>query len=252
MVYKADFHIHTVLSPCGDLEMSPKAIIKTAKDRGINIIGITDHNSTRNALACREIGEKDGVFVLMGAEVQTIEEVHCLCFMPDIVSLKIFQDFLDANIIKIPNSIDKFGYQLVVDENENIIEEVHYFLLNSLKIGIEELSKKVYDLNGIFIPAHVDRPFNSISSQLGFIPEDLNFHILELSAYAQRNKFIKENKFFDSYHYICSSDSHFLRDIGKVYTEINLLDLGFENIKKSLIENKVKPIFCENDRFTYY
>ena len=44
--YKADLHIHTVLSPCGDLEMSPKIIVEAAGKQGLDIIGITDHNST--------------------------------------------------------------------------------------------------------------------------------------------------------------------------------------------------------------
>ena len=29
--YRADLHIHTVLSPCGDIYMSPSAIVEQAK-----------------------------------------------------------------------------------------------------------------------------------------------------------------------------------------------------------------------------
>ena len=42
---RADLHIHTALSPCGDLDMSPARIIEEAKSKNIGIIGITDHNS---------------------------------------------------------------------------------------------------------------------------------------------------------------------------------------------------------------
>ena len=38
--YKADLHIHTVLSPCGDLEMSPTAIVERALSRGLDMIAI--------------------------------------------------------------------------------------------------------------------------------------------------------------------------------------------------------------------
>ena len=38
--YKADLHIHTVLSPCGDLEMSPAAIVERALARGLDMIAI--------------------------------------------------------------------------------------------------------------------------------------------------------------------------------------------------------------------
>ena len=82
MKFRADMHIHSVLSPCGDLEMSPSAIVATARERGLDIIGLTDHNSTLTADVPRRLGERVGMHVLMGAEVTTKEEVHCLCFMP--------------------------------------------------------------------------------------------------------------------------------------------------------------------------
>ena len=49
MQFRADMHIHSVLSPCGDIDMSPSAIVATAKERGMDIIGLTDHNTTLNA-----------------------------------------------------------------------------------------------------------------------------------------------------------------------------------------------------------
>ncbi|MCQ2284884.1 MAG: PHP domain-containing protein, partial [Bacteroidales bacterium] len=41
--YKADLHIHTVLSPCGALELSPSNIVRRALERGLDMIAITDH-----------------------------------------------------------------------------------------------------------------------------------------------------------------------------------------------------------------
>jgi len=46
--YRADLHIHSVLSPCGDLDMSPVNIVEEASRKGLDIIGITDHNTTRH------------------------------------------------------------------------------------------------------------------------------------------------------------------------------------------------------------
>ena len=76
MKFNADMHIHSVLSPCGDIEMSPSAIVATARERGLDIIGLTDHNSTLNANVTRILGERVGLHVLMGAEVTTKEEVQ--------------------------------------------------------------------------------------------------------------------------------------------------------------------------------
>ena len=40
MQFKADMHIHSVLSPCGDIDMSPLAIVETAKARGMSVAGV--------------------------------------------------------------------------------------------------------------------------------------------------------------------------------------------------------------------
>ena len=47
--YRADLHIHTILSPCGDLSMSPANIISMAARKQIDIIGITDHHKIGRA-----------------------------------------------------------------------------------------------------------------------------------------------------------------------------------------------------------
>ncbi|MFN8134655.1 MAG: PHP domain-containing protein [Bacteroidales bacterium] len=77
-LYRADLHIHRCTSPCGDLDMSLANIIDKALEKGIDIIGITDHNSTRHCSLIRDLARPAGIFVLMGAEVTTREEVHCL------------------------------------------------------------------------------------------------------------------------------------------------------------------------------
>jgi len=35
---KADLHLHSVLSPCGDLLMTPAEIVKKAKKEGIEVL----------------------------------------------------------------------------------------------------------------------------------------------------------------------------------------------------------------------
>ena len=91
MDIRADLHIHTVLSPCGDLEMSPENILHFAQIQGLNMIGITDHNSTRQAPIIRDYGKTKGIFVLTGAEICSKEEVHALTFFETDEQLTIFQ-----------------------------------------------------------------------------------------------------------------------------------------------------------------
>jgi histidinol phosphatase-like PHP family hydrolase len=47
-LYLAELHIHTVLSPCAEVEMIPPLIIQEAIDKGIKIIAISDHNASAN------------------------------------------------------------------------------------------------------------------------------------------------------------------------------------------------------------
>ena len=121
--FKADLHIHTCLSPCGDLEMSPRNIIQKAIEQGLDIIAITDHNSTRNVKTCMELGDKNNLFVIGGCEINTQEEVHCLAYFPDLEKLDEFQNFLDEHLPDIKNNPDIFGQHVAVDEDDNIIYE---------------------------------------------------------------------------------------------------------------------------------
>ena len=229
-------HIHSVLSPCGDIEMSPCAIVARAKERGMDIIGLTDHNSTRNADVTRRVGEQLGLHVLMGAEVTTKEEVHCLCFMPTTEKLIEFQAFLDSRVIFYPNDVDKFGYQLGVDEEENVLDQVPHLLINALDLPILELQQKVYAMGGIFIPAHIDRPSYSLSSQLGFVPDKLKVHAMELSWHCKASgyKFLDDCPWFSDFNFIQSSDAHFVEDIAKIHSVLEMPYFSFENFKNAL------------------
>ena len=236
MKFNADMHIHSVLSPCGDIDMSPSAIVARAKERGMDIIGLTDHNSTLNADVTRRLGERVGLHVLMGAEVTTKEEVHCLCFMPTVERLAEFQAFLDSRVIWFENDVDRFGYQLVVDEEENVLDQVEHLLINALDLPLLELQQQVFAMGGIFIPAHIDRPSFSLSSQLGFVPDKLKVHAMELSYYCKRDnyKFLEDCPWFSDFNFIQSSDAHFVQDIAKINSVLEMPFFSFDNFKDAL------------------
>ena len=59
--FRVDLHLHTCLSPCGSLEMSPQRIVETALERGLDAIAVTDHNST---LQCPEILALGDIFYI--------------------------------------------------------------------------------------------------------------------------------------------------------------------------------------------
>jgi PHP family Zn ribbon phosphoesterase len=234
MQFKADLHIHTLLSPCGDLDMTPDEIVRVAKERGLDIIGITDHNTTKHGKLAKKYGDEAGIFVLMGAEVTTKEEAHCLAFFETEKELDNFEAFLQENLPNISNDVDKFGYQVQIDEEQNVVYEEPKFLPSAINKTIEEVEQKVHDLNGLFIPAHIDKPKFSIPSQLGFIPFDLKIDAVEISHNTTQENYLLKNKYLKQKTFIQSSDSHYIDQIGSSYCCFNMEGLSFDEIRLAL------------------
>lgn len=232
--FRADLHIHTVLSPCGDLEMSPANIIKKATEKGLHIIGITDHNTTRHCKLISKLAAQAGLFVLMGAEVTTREEVHCLTFFENDDQLSAFQAYLEKHLPLFPNNPKQFGYQVVVDEDEQVIDEIEFLLLSALNQSIEQVEEKVHSLEGIFIPAHIDRPSYSVISQLGFIPEKLKIDAFEISPVCKPITILPFLGKQKNISIIRDSDAHYVDQIGKVFTTFEMEQCSFSELKQAL------------------
>lgn len=232
--FRTDLHIHTLLSPCGDLEMSPANIVSLACQRGLEIIGITDHNTTRQCELVWKLAQKTNLTVFPGCEMTSREEVHCLGLFEDFDSLHIFQNFLDQHLTIIPHNAELFGYQVLVDENEDILEKLDYYLGASLDVSIEDVERKVHELSGIFIPAHVDRPRNSLFSQLGFFPPELKVDALQISKLAEEETIREKYKITQDTTIVKFSDTHFPEDLGKIYTNFEMENATFSEIKKAL------------------
>ena len=232
--YKADLHIHTVLSPCGDLEMSPRNIVQAAKNAGLDMVGITDHNSTKQCKVVKALAAKNDLHVLCGVEINSLEEVHCLAFFDTSSNLDDFQNYIDKHLTFIPNDTKKFGYQVLVDANDVILEHEDRLLLAALDVGIEAIEKKVHQLDGLFIPAHVNRERFSVLSQLGFIPTDLEVDALEISRHMGAERFSHKYPNYRNHAFITSSDAHFVEDIGKAMTQFRLESPTVNELRKAL------------------
>lgn len=225
--YKADLHIHTILSPCASLEMSPKNIVHKALQQKIDIIGITDHNSTRQCRIVTKEATKEGLTVFPGVEVTTKEEIHCLAYFDSFEKLDLFQNYLNQYLPDVKNNPDLFGDQIVVDEEENIVFEEEKLLISALSIGIDKLEEIVHLLNGIFIPAHVNKPKNSILSQLGFIPSNLKADAFELSKHIDTESFKAQNQVTKNATFVRNSDAHFLDQLGECTTLLEMESAEF-------------------------
>jgi PHP family Zn ribbon phosphoesterase len=223
--------------------MSPVRIVDAAVKKGINILGITDHNSTRHCSILKKLAKRQGVFVLMGAEITTREEVHCLAFFEDQEDLSVLQDFLDDNLPDLKNDPDIFGYQVQVDENENIVYTENKLLFGALNKSLEEVEEFVHGLGGIFIPAHIDRMKNSIFSQLGFFPPTLKVDALEVSKRTTIADFRAKHPELSKYRMVGNSDAHYIDDIGTCCTLFEMEKISFQEIRMTLAGINGRRIF---------
>ncbi len=231
-----DLHIHSCLSPCGDLDMTPQNIVAMANLKGLDVIAITDHNSCKNCEATMKVAEYYDLVVIPGMEITTFEEVHILCLFYDITSATNFDKYVYNHLLPIKNNEKIFGSQLICDSTDNITGKVENLLINSTDIPLDSLYDLVTLHNGIVIPAHLDKSSTSIISNLGFIPPDSNFTCVELKDLNNLEKLKQSNPILEDCEIICSSDAHYLGDINEPIHNLFVDDKSIKSILDTLIK----------------
>lgn len=223
---RADLHLHTCLSPCADTQMQATAIVEQAKKVGLDMIAICDHNSAENVAAVTKAGLREALPVIPGIEITSSEEVHILGLFRDEQDLMSVQEVVYENLPG-ENSEEAFGPQTIVDEWDNVVGTNHKLLIGATKLTLEKVVEIIHQWSGLAIASHVDRERFSLIGQLGFIPKGLKLDALEVSTPCAAAKEY-------DYPVICSSDAHFLKDIGKNPSCFMVEDVSFHEIGKAL------------------
>lgn len=166
--------------------MIPPLIVQEALEQHIDIIAITDHNASANVEAVQKAADGTGLTVLPGMEIQSREDVHLLCLFASLADLEAWQHQVDLALPDELNPAEHLGEQFVVDEQGEYIRTEPRLLLTATKFSIEEIIELVIKLNGIVIPAHVDRPSFGLFSTLGFLADWWRFPALEISRHITR------------------------------------------------------------------
>lgn len=243
MHFVADLHIHTLLSPCASVEMTPTNIIAKAVEQGIDIIAITDHNACDNVAAVMEAAKGTNVAVLPGMEVETREEVHIVVLFDNIDQLKTWEIFVKRHMIGLLNDESSFGGQFIVDANDDFLGIKKEMLLASLTCGIEEVTAEVSSIGGICIASHVDRPMYSILSQLGFIPSDAVLSAVEVSRRITVAQAIEQFRNIGNMPVITSSDAHNLSDfVSGPKTVFYMEKPNLSEIKQALLHQNNRSV----------
>jgi PHP family Zn ribbon phosphoesterase len=215
----ADFHNHSCLSPCGSLDLSPRVLADLAALKGVNVLALTDHNSSLNCPAFAKVCPPRSILPLFGLEATTQEEIHILCIFTNLQASLDFSEYAYTLLMPFPNDPAKTGDQVYVDEDDNIEGEAEYYLVNPLDISVDSIGEKVLEYGGIVIPAHVERPAFSMISQLGVIVPG-PWEALELTRLPP----MVNGQPLDTLGYplITSSDAHYPEHVGRRPFELDI------------------------------
>jgi PHP family Zn ribbon phosphoesterase len=239
--FRADLHIHSCLSPCGDLDMSPRTIVTRSLEKGLDLIAVCDHNSAENVGAVIRAGSPRGLAVLPGMEISSREEVHTLALFDTEARALQMQELIYRHL-RGTNRPELFGDQVVANELDEVEGFNDRLLIGAVQMDLQEIVSAVHGLGGLSIASHVDRPSFSILSQLGFIPGEVELDGLEISGRTTREKARAEIPGLERFTLMSFSDAHFPQDIGSSLTCFLLETPSVEEIRLALKEERGRKV----------
>jgi len=246
--YFADLHIHIgrtesgkPVKITGSRNLTLKNILDTASSKkGLDIIGVIDCHSpevieeievllTKGEMEQLSEGglRYENTTLIPGSEIEIYDEnchgpIHVLAYFPTIAIMKEFSNWMSLNLKNIQ--------------------------LSSQRIYCDGLTlqRKVKELGGLFIPAHVFTPFKSlygkgVNSSLTevFDPALIDGIELGLSSDTDMVKRIGE---LEQYTFVTNSDAHSLGKLAREYQKIELKDATFREIEMALQESNGRKI----------
>ncbi len=215
--------------------MSPDAIVREARRKGLEMIAVCDHNSARNArpvvaaAARLVVAERRGprLVVLPGIEITTAEEVHLLGLFPACEAAEAVSAEVACALPPALGGARRFGQQRLFDLEGRPLGEEELPLDAATRLTLDAAVALVRRHGGLPIPAHVDRPAHGLFAQLGVFPEGLEVEALEVTPRLERSPFAGAVAALGLPHLRCS-DAHALEEIAACMTvfELEAAELG--------------------------
>ncbi|ADN02323.1 PHP-like protein [Spirochaeta thermophila DSM 6192] len=212
--------------------MGPRTIIRRAREEGLELIALTDHNTARNTPALTALGNTAGITVLPGLELTTAEELHLVALFPTLEEALDFSSWWEDSLIKLPHNPERYGDQPVVNEEEEIIDELPFSLASASRVSLHETVEAVHARGGLAFPSHIDRGAFSCYSQLGFLPDE-PFDAVELWHIPPR----LDTRGYPS---LTNSDAHFPERIGARYFFFEAEKPTFPCLTEAIARGRVK------------
>lgn len=232
-VYRCNLHMHTCLSPCAELDMHPSSIVRECLAQGLDIIAICDHNSSENVRYVQNAARDTGLVVLSGMELCTQEEVHIVVLFERVEDLESLQETVYVNLSGL-NDEDAFGIQAIVNEEGEVEGFNEHLLIGATGLSLNRAVDLVHSLGGLAIASHIDRQAFGLLGQLGFVPPDVPFDALEVSAGLGIARARQRYPELKKYQFITSSDAHFISDIGRASTRMYMEAPSFAEVRLAL------------------
>lgn len=230
-----DLHIHSCLSPCGDDDMTPANIAGMAALKGLDVAALTDHNSCRNCPAFLKACEEYGVLAVPGMEINTSEEVHCVCLFPDLEKALAFDAYVYDRLLKFPNNEAVFGKQELYNEMDQICGREPNLLINATAVSFDGLWELARSFGGVMFPAHIDKTANSLIANLGFVPPDSRFKAAEVKDMKRLHQLRKENPYLEGCRIISNSDAHYLEHINEPQLTLQVKERSAQGVIDALL-----------------
>ncbi|MCI5773734.1 MAG: PHP domain-containing protein [Erysipelotrichaceae bacterium] len=193
--------------------MTPNNIVNMALIKGLDMIAICDHNSNLQLPAMAQLADK--IKILYGVEIETQEEVHILALFKKLKDNQAFITVLDKYKLHTPNDPQFFGNQLIMDEKDQIVDQHADLLLTSTFLSIDDWIAHIHQHHGIAILAHVMDRKNSITNQLGFIPENILCDAIEVKDKKEMALVKALYPAYAQHLFLINSDAHRLVDISE-------------------------------------
>lgn len=229
--FRADLHIHTCLSPCAELDMTPLRITRRALQAGLDIIALSDHNSAENLAAGEEVARAAGITLVPAMEITSVEEAHVLALFGTVEDALGMQQAVYGSLPDGPGPRPEFGEQVVVNARDEVMDFNQRPLMWATDMSIERLVREIRSRGGLAVASHVDREAFSVISQLGFIPADISFDALEVIRPERADALLAGH---DPVPRLTSSDAHRLEDVGARTTSFFMREATFEELALAL------------------
>ena len=219
--------MHSILSPCADELMTPNNILNMVMLKGLDVISISDHNSTKQLKVISQLQESYDFIIIPGVEVSVKEGFDVLCYF------KTFQDAISFNSFLSPRLNGEWGNytkdnQVVTDIYDQTFDVVDTPLTQT-NVTYDELLKEVRRLDGLLVLAHINRP--SCTPLNSYRLEDMDFDAIEIAPYG-KDAFIEAHPNVNKYTMFHNSDSHSLLTISEHDFSICLPEKSIEGFFK--------------------